>query len=89
METDPFTDESFDRFLSESCVKPKWVYMAPHIWSGYWELKPINPIIKKVFRKLGKLLHNRSIFWAGLPLYWVTGIKEIYPELTSQYFDGE
>ena len=69
--------EDFDRFLSESNTPPEWIIMHPSVWSGFWSIKPIPKPIKRVFRFLGRKLKNRHMYWIGLPLFWVDGMKEI------------
>ena len=74
----------FDKYLSESCVEPKWVFMHPKIWNGYWGCK-WRPI--KLVRQIGRFLHSKYIYWLGFPIYWIMGVKDIYPELYNQYTD--
>jgi hypothetical protein len=79
--------DEFDRFLSDGSAKPKWVYMSPWIWNGYWAIKPINPFVRFMGRRLGRLLHNKYIYWVGLPLYWVGGFKDAYPNTNLKQTD--
>jgi hypothetical protein len=66
----------FDKFLSEVSTKPGIVILHPSIWNGYWSIHKVPRIASVVFRFLGRKLRSRKLYWIGLPLYWVYGLKE-------------
>jgi hypothetical protein len=70
--------EEFDRFLAQEGSKPDCIFVSPIIWTGYWGVHSIFPVpIRKLFRKIGRKLHSRYIYWLGFPIYWVVGLEEI------------
>lgn len=84
--------EDFDRFLSENCVKPEYILVHSLIWNGFWAIKRRPRIVSNIFRRIGRKLKSKRIYWIGLPIYWVEGIKIYFPEDMEQkviYIDEE
>lgn len=69
-----------DKLLSDTTTHPEWIIMNPSVWNGYWDTKSIPSYIRHPFRLLGKLLRNKYLYWIGLPIYWVDGLKLYYPD---------
>jgi hypothetical protein len=59
---------------------PWRVVVAKEIWNGYWYVGQIHPLRSVVFRWLGKTLKSRRLYWIGLPIRWVEGLKDIAPK---------
>lgn len=66
----------FDKFLSDNREIPTLVFMHPSIWNGYWAIKKRTKFVSSMFRFLGKKLKSRRVYWLGLSLYWVDGLKD-------------
>jgi len=64
----------FDKFLSGACVKPEWIIVHPKIWNGYWYIDG-KSMFSSIYKWLGRKLHSRRIFWLGLRLVWVNGLR--------------
>lgn len=75
--------KEFDVLLSKYSTRPDTIIMHPKIWSGYWDIKPYPKVIRKTFRYIGRKLHNKYLYWVGLPLFWVTGIKHYLGEYSA------
>lgn len=82
-----FDEQEFDRFLSEVSEKPNWIKMHPLTWNGFWYIKPHSLFWGRVFRKLGRLLKSRRIYWLGLPIVWLEGYKEYFNPSTTKVYD--
>jgi hypothetical protein len=71
------TKEMLDRAIKElysAGVERPWVVVLhPRLWNGYWEIK--NNF--RLLRRLGRLLHNKYVYWLGFQVRWATGLKEI------------
>lgn len=76
--------ETFDRILSnidKDGTKEYFVVMNPFVWNGYWNLKYKLPKYLQYFIKyVGKIFHNRHIYWLGFPIYWVKGLRDVIVE---------
>lgn len=71
--------QDFDKFLSDNSVVPEWVFMHPSVWNGYWSVIK-RPRWFKVFKAIGRIMRNRRVYWLGLSIYWVDGLKTVFPE---------
>lgn len=78
-----FSVQNFDNFLREVTniegnISPREYYLPihPKVWNGYWNIMPYPAWIRVIFKYLGRKLHNKYLYWVGLPLYWVKGLKE-------------
>jgi hypothetical protein len=78
MNDDPITYDDFVRMVKELeetlPVNPDYFYLPlhPDIWNGYWDIHERS----RLLRRLGRRLHSRRIYWLGLYVKWITGVKE-------------
>ena len=80
----------FDRFLSENSNKPELIIMHPSIWNGYWSMKRRPKFVSVLFRFLGRRMKSKRLYWIGLSIYWVEGLKKEFSEGTipeEMYFE--
>ncbi len=73
-----FDAKVFDKFLSEASVSPEWIIVHPKIYNGYWSIKAYPTWFRRLFRILGRKLHNKYLYWIGLPIYWETGLRDLF-----------
>lgn len=72
--------KEFDEFLSENGLKPNQMYVHPLIWNGYWSITKRPKWFSRFFRFLGRRLHSRRLYWIGFSIYWVDGLKTLFPD---------
>lgn len=75
-----YNAKDFDTFLSDNSLRPDHIIMHPSVWNGYWSIAKRPRWVSNFFKRLGRLLGSRKIYWIGMSLYWVDGLKTMLPE---------
>ena len=51
----------------------KFIVNFFYLWSGHWQI-----VEKSLFlRRLGRFLHSKRIYWLGLNVRWVEGLRDV------------
>lgn len=62
-----------DTLKSPPPIDGEWyVIVNPEIYNGYWYVRRSIPFL----RWLGRKLHSRRVYWLGLQIEWIQGMKD-------------
>jgi hypothetical protein len=66
-------ENAYEYLKKQADENGEWyVIVHPKIWNGYWFVERHIPFL----RWLGRKLHSRRIYWLGLQIVWVEGMKD-------------